>query len=445
MKEKKGIIITVAVAVIVLGVLAYALASRQKANEPKTTGNQETVKMTETAASESAVSPAAVVTEETPAKDIYKDYFLVGAAINGSDIDTMAIKHKGMAKILKENFNSTTLSNLMKPEYLLDEKATKKSKDGMPVCKFDTCDPALKFCQENGIKMRGHTLLWHNQTPSWLFYKNYDVKSGKLADAKTMAKRMESYIKQVITHCQKKYPGVVYAWDVVNECVCTDEGSYIETKGGWKLRADTKKDNDFTHEQAVQNYWYTTMGENYVEKAFSFARKYADADVKLFYNDYNVFMEEKMDNIYKMVEQLKEKGLIDGIGLQPTVGIDWPELDSENDGSFRKCLETYAKLGLELQITELNFRIEDGTTDEELLQRQSDRYEEMMRLLVEEDTQSGGPCNITSVTVFGICDDYPLYGDDFQQNLYLYDKNCQPKPCYYGFIKPGIEAVNNKK
>ena len=203
MKEKKGIIITVVVAVIVLGVLSYALATRHKANEPKTTGNQETVKMTETAASESAVSPAAVVTEETPAKDIYKDYFLVGAAINGSDIDTMAIKHKGMAKILKENFNSTTLSNLMKPEYLLDEKATKKSKDGMPVCKFDTCDPALKFCQENGIKMRGHTLLWHNQTPSWLFYKNYDVKSGKLADAKTMAKRMESYIKQVITHCQK--------------------------------------------------------------------------------------------------------------------------------------------------------------------------------------------------------------------------------------------------
>ena len=145
-----------------------------------------------------------------------------------------------------------------------------------------------------------------------------------------------------------------------------------------------------------------------------------------------------------MVEQLKEKGLIDGIGLQPTVGIDWPELDSEENGSFRKCLETYAKLGLELQITELNFKIEDGTTDEELLQRQSDRYEEMMHLLVEEDTESGGPCNITSVTVFGICDDYPLYGDDFVQNLYLYDKECQPKPCYYGFINPGIEAVNKK-
>lgn len=130
MKEKKGIIITVVVAVIVLGVLSYALATRHKANEPKTAGNRETVKTTETAVSESAVSPAAVVTEETPAKDIYKDYFLVGAAINGSDIDTMAIKHKGMAKILKENFNSTTLSNLMKPDYLLDEKATKRAKTG---------------------------------------------------------------------------------------------------------------------------------------------------------------------------------------------------------------------------------------------------------------------------------------------------------------------------
>ncbi|HBZ64441.1 MAG TPA: hypothetical protein DEO89_07595, partial [Lachnospiraceae bacterium] len=63
-----------------------------------------------------------------------------------------ALNHKGMTEILKENFNSTTLSNLMKPEYLLDEKATKKSKDGMPVCTFENCDPALKFCQENGIK-----------------------------------------------------------------------------------------------------------------------------------------------------------------------------------------------------------------------------------------------------------------------------------------------------
>ena len=79
-----------------------------------------------------------------------------------------------------------------------------------------------------------------------------------------------------------------------------DEGR-LETPRGYK------KDNDFTHEQAVQNYWYTTMVKIMWKRHFPFARKYADNDVKLFYNDYNVFMEEKMDNIYKMVEQLKEK------------------------------------------------------------------------------------------------------------------------------------------
>ena len=108
MKEKKGIIITIVVVVVVLGVLAYALASRHKANEPKFADDPKTTESRQNAVSESAVSPAAVVTEETPAKDIYQDYFLVGAAINGSSLDTMALNHKGMAKILKENFNSTT-------------------------------------------------------------------------------------------------------------------------------------------------------------------------------------------------------------------------------------------------------------------------------------------------------------------------------------------------
>nr|MBP3598768.1 endo-1,4-beta-xylanase [Eubacterium sp.] len=376
--------------------------------------------------------------EAVPAKDVYKDYFLVGAAINGSSLDTMALHHEGMTKILKENFNSTTLSNLMKPDYLLDQEASKKSKNGMPVCNFDTCDPALEFCQENNIKMRGHTLVWHNQTPAWFFYEDYN-ESKKLVDKETMTKRLESYIKQVLTHCQKKYPGVVYAWDVVNECVSTDEGGYVKTKGGWKLRGKTKKDNDFSHEEAKVNMWYATMGETYVEKAFTFARKYAKKNVKLFYNDYNPFQVEKMDSIYKMCKQLKKKGILDGIGLQPTVGLTWPEINSDSEGSFKNCLRKYAKLDLEIHITELNFKIQEGRVDEDTLRVQANRYKEMMWLLLHEDKDFGGECDITSVTVFGICDDYPLY-EDFTQNLYLYDRDCDPKPCYYGFIEPGLKA-----
>lgn len=406
-----------------------------------TDATQESVPPSPTATATPTITPTPTPSitfnpETMSLKDVYKDSFLVGAAINGNSTDTMALHHEGMTNILKKHFNSTTLSNLMKPEHLLDKEATRASADGMPVCKFDTCDEALQFCKENGIRMRGHTLVWHNQTPEWFFCEDYD-EDKKLVDAATMQKRMESYMRQVITHCQTQYPGVVYCWDVVNECVCTDKNSYIVTSGGWKLRASTLQDNDFTHESAKKNFWYATMGETYVEKAFAIARKYADPDVKLFYNDYNVFMTEKMKQICMMAEELKGKGLIDGIGLQPTVLYSWPALDSEKAGSFRVCLETYAKLGLELQVTELSFKMDGEVTDEKL-QKQSDRYEEFMRLLLKEDSEQGGPCNITSVTVFGICDDYPLY-TDFSQNLYLWDKFCDPKPCLYGFALPGLQ------
>lgn len=377
--------------------------------------------------------------DELALKEVYKDYFLMGAAINGSALDTMALNHKGMTGILLKHFNSTVMSNLMKQEHLLDKEATQKSEDGMPVCKFDTCDSALKFCMDNGIKMRGHTLVWHNQAPDWFFYEDYDTTKS-LADAETMDARLESYIKQVLTHCQTEFPGVIYCWDVVNECVSVDADSYVVTEGGWKLRAATKQDNDFTHDEAKANFWYATMGETYVEKAFRYARKYADEDVKLFYNDYNVFLTDKMENIYMMCEELKEKDLIDGIGLQPTVLLSWPALNSTAAGSFRTCLQEYAKLGLELQVTELSFHINSTTPTEEQLQQQADRYEEFMRLLLEMDTTGGGPCNITSVSVFGICDDYPLY-DNHKQNLYLWTKDCEPKPCFYSWLQPGLELL----
>lgn len=380
--------------------------------------------------------------EETPIKDIYKDYFRIGAAINGSSLGTMALNHEGMAGILLKHFDSTVLSNLMKPQFTLNQEASQASENGMPVCTFETCDPVLQFCKDNGLKMRGHTLVWHNQAPDWFFHEGYDT-ANPVVDKETMYLRMESYIRQVITHCQHYFPGVIYCWDVVNECVCVDSNSYVVTEGGWKLRASTKSDNDFTHEDYVSNYWYAVMGENYVEKAFEYARKYADPEVKLFYNDYNPFQTEKMNNIYKMVEELKEKGLIDGIGLQPTVGLNWPQLNSDKEGSFKVCLEKYAELGLELQVTELGFKIENKYLEDEMtlaekMQIQSARYEEFMNLLLEMDSDNGGPCNITSVTVFGICDDYPLYAD-FQQNIYLWDKNGLPKPCFYSFIKPGLE------
>ncbi len=358
-----------------------------------------------------------VYDRDSALKDVYSDYFLMGAAINGSSVSTAAINHEGMAEILKKHFNSTTLSNLMKPSYLLDQAGSKENSDGMPALNFGSIDPSLQFCLDNGIKMRGHTLVWHNQTPEWFFHEDYDV-SKELADAVTMELRLESYIKQVLEYCQENYPGVIYCWDVVNEAISDD--------GRWRM---------------TDSYWYTIMKETYIEKAFYYARKYAGEEVKLFYNDYNVFVSAKRLAIYTMAHDLKQKGLIDGLGLQPTVGLITPELDSDvSSSSFKKTLERFAELGLEIQITELSFEI-DGKVNQitpENLQKQADRYYEMMNLLLKSDSDNGGPCNITSVTVFGICDDYPLY-TNHQQNLYLWDKEVNPKPCFYSYLQAGLD------
>ncbi len=384
------------------------------------------------AATEVQVTDRSVSDTEGPAlKDLYADYFMMGAAINGSDASTAAINHEGMSEVLKKHYNSTTLSNLMKPVYLLDEKgcakAGKNSANATKVeLNFDSCKESLDFCQENGIQMRGHTLVWHNQTPEWFFKKNYDADNDYVSK-KVMAKRMENYIKGVMEYCQENYPGVIYCWDVVNECV---EDGLGDTSVDWNCR---------TTFDGGDNFWYATMGTDYVEKAFEYARKYADPDVKLIYNDYNVYKTSKMDYIYNLVKELKEKNLIDGIGLQPTVDLyDPDELKGDSYGSFENCLKTYAELGVEIQITELSFMIDEETAerDEESLTRQADRYQEMFELLVEMDTASGGPCDITSVTVFGICDDYPLY-DDMTQCLYLWDKDCEPKEAFYRIREVG--------
>ncbi len=352
-----------------------------------------------------------------PLKEIYAPYFLMGGAINGYSKETAAINHKGMADILKRHFNSTTLSNLMKPSYFLNREASLAAEDGMPVCSFEAAIPSLDFCRDNNIALRGHTLVWHNQTPEWFFYKDFDSE-GELADAATMERRLESYIVQVLTFCQTEYPGLVYCWDVANE-VINDGGSWRREK----------------------SLWYSTMGADYIEKAFFYARKYADSDVRLIYNDYNVFVPAKREAIFKLAKDLKAKGLIDGLGLQPTVGLTWPELNGHSTSSFRQALLRFSELDLELQITELGFHIkgEENRTPANTAQ-QASRYREMMELLLELDSDNGGPCNITSVTVFGICDDYPLYSNH-RQDIYLWDSDCQPKDAFFSWREPGLKRL----
>ncbi len=362
-------------------------------------------------------------TRGTPLKEVFADQFKIGVGLYGSSIQTDSLNHGAIAEIIKYHFNSTTYTNLMKPGYILDQaRSIRNYQTGIlePAVKFDSVIKGLEFCQENNIQMRGHVLVWHAQTPEWFFREGY-MTTGEYVDRETMLFRLESYIKQVLEFVQTEYPGVIYAWDVVNEAIDNVPGNY-ETQSGFSIRTKHGDDNR-------DNPWYKILGVEYVEKAFEYARKYASPDVKLFYNDYNTFQPARREAIYRLATHLKEKGLIDGIGMQSYIGLDYPGLDSGTD-NYKAALTRFGELDLELHITELSIGA-DGTTDAQY-QRQADRYGDVFKIYAEINK---GIANITSVTLFGLMDHYILYDDDTQTSR-LFDGNLQPKPVFYQIVDP---------
>ncbi len=347
-------------------------------------------------------------------KDLCKDYFMLGVGLTGNAIGTAAVNSLEYMTVAKYHFNSVTLTNLMKPTFILDKDASQKNAEKgdetVPGVRFDSVDPTLQWCLDNGVQMRGHTLVWHAQTPDWFFKEGFS-DNGAWVDYDTMSARLDSYIKQVLEYVQKEYPGVIYCWDVVNEAVDVDSAA-----PGSLFACRTRDGNR-------DNPWYKTLGEDYVKLAFISARKYADPEVKLFYNDFNTFQSGKHDAIYRLCDTLNDLGVIDGIGMQGYWGIGWPGLnDIENS------IKDFARLGLELHVTELSCGVDN--LSKENLEIQADRYEEYFKMFQRLDTTGGGPANITSVTLFGLQDGFVMYGSD-DETTRLFDTNFQPKPCFY--------------
>lgn len=356
--------------------------------------------------------------EIVPLKDLCEDYFLLGVGINGSTLENQTLNIPQYMELSKEQFNSCTMTNLMKSCYILDQFGSQdnlKNGNEEPALNFASIDPTLQWCKDNGMKMRGHTLVWHTQAPGWFFREGY-TDDGEYVDKDTMLLRMESYIRQLVTHVQDEYPGVIYCWDVVNEAV--EPGAY-DPDSYFMCRTMTGED---------PNPWYDTIGEDYVEMAFTYARKYVDEDVKLFYNDYNTYQTPKTQAIYDLCSHLKDEGLIDGIGMQGYWGIDYP-----NDEAIKTAITKFAELGLEIQVTELSIGVESETPEQ--FEKQATRYGQVFKLLHDMDTEAGGPANITCVTLFGLVDHY-REGDT--TNTRIFDQNYEPKPAYFA-IKEEME------
>ena len=368
-------------------------------SEQKETKNQPTT---------AAVTASAVTDSKSEGKTLKEAFdgdFKVGVTTTSG-----YLSEEDRVAQIKENFNSITMENEMKPESLLDWDGSEKSKDGMPVIKEETLEKALKAAQEAGIPLRGHTLVWYSQTPEWFFSKKYDPSKGYV-DKATMKKRMESYIKQVLTYCKENYPGLVYAWDVVNEAVGAD-GNY-----------------------RTESMWYETYGDfSYIKDAFTFARKYAEEGTKLFLNDYNEYIAQKRDLLYAKVVELYDAGLLDGVGMQSHWDMDFPSVDL-----FETALEKYASIdGIEIQLTEIDMHNTDDS--EEGLKKQAERYKEFFDVITKMKRE--GKANITSVTFWGLKDGESWLSGSKGETSYplLFTDDMEKKPCYDSILEAGKTA-----
>ncbi|WP_438446061.1 endo-1,4-beta-xylanase [Gorillibacterium sp. sgz5001074] len=318
-------------------------------------------------------------------RDTYREYFDIGAAVN---LETIV----SQKDVLTAHFNSITAENDMKFERVHPEE---------DVYTFEAADRIADFAAAHGMKLRGHTLVWHNQTPDWVFAG----KDGRPADRETLLARMKDHIDTVVG----RYKGIAYAWDVVNEAV--------EDKADVWLR---------------RSPWLDLIGEDFIANAFEFAHA-ADPQAVLFYNDYNECQPEKRDKIIRLVRGLKERDVpIHGVGLQGHWNLYGPSLDT-----IREAVEQYAALGLQLQITELDlsvFEFEDRRTDllaptPEMVERQEELYEKVFALFREYKEV------LTAVTFWGASDDYtwldgfPVRG---RKNWpFVFDVNHQPKGSFW--------------
>lgn len=335
-------------------------------------------------------------------KDVYNGYFKIGTAIMASNLASPSFMD-----LVEKHFNeSITFGNELKPDYVLDQAASQASGDNTnPQVNFAQADALLKYCGENKIPVRGHTLVWHSQTPDWFFKENFS-DDGDWVDKDTMLKRMENYIKNVMEGLATQYPDVdFYAWDVVNEAWLDD---------GTPRKAGSSKSED-----SNSSAWVRIFGDNsFIEYAFQYARKYAPKNCKLYYNDFNEYMPGKTTAIYNMAMELKEKGLIDGIGMQSHLDVGFPTAST-----YRKAIDKFASTGLDIQVTELDITTSD--TSEAGLEKQAQMYSDIF------DIYTDYADSISAVVIWGVTDDQSWRATRVPL---LFDENFQAKPAYYSIV-----------
>ena len=299
-------------------------------------------------------------TAEKGLKDEFADYFRVGNILNSGTIKNSAIT----ANIIKD-YNSIECENETKP----DATMVQSQSSGTNVAvSLNSCAAIMDFCVQNQIGMRGHTLVWHSQSPEWVFKEGFNA-SGAYVNSATMDARMESYIKNLFNAIKTQYPDLnLYAYDVANECVSDDSNRTANYGGAREPGYGNGK-----------SPWVQIYGSNsFVEKAFTYARKYAPEGCDLYYNDYNEYWDHKRDCIYNMCKSLYEKGLLDGVGMQSHINADASGFSGT--ANYITAMKKYLSIGCDVQITELDISTESGKFT---AQQQADKYKAIFQAAMD--------------------------------------------------------------
>jgi len=318
--------------------------------------------------------------------------FLIGSALNPSQFQR---EDTGEVAIAEKHYNTFTPENTMKWGSLQPQQGE---------FTFDAADQFVQFAEENDAFIVGHVLVWHRQTPDWVF----EDSDGNPVSRDTLLARMETHIKTVVN----RYEDRIEAWDVVNEAILGD-GSFRESR------------------------WYEIIGEDYIAKAFEFARE-ADPDAELYYNDFSLVNEDKRNGALELVDSLQAQNVpITGVGMQAHWQPDWPSADM-----VENTVQAFADRGIDVMISENDVDMlpeegdpyPDGLPEEEQ-ETLADRYETFFQTYLDNREA------ITRVTFWGVTDadswlnDFPVEG---RTNYpLLFGRDNEPKPAFDKVVDVG--------
>jgi endo-1,4-beta-xylanase len=344
-------------------------------------------------------------------KDAFQNDFRIGAAINQFQFEGDSPRE---AEIAATQFNTISPENVLKWESVHPDPNR---------FDFTDADQYVAFGQKNHMFIIGHNLIWHNQTPDWVF----EDDQGNPISRDALIARMKNHIFTVVGH----YQGKIGGWDVVNEAL-NEDGSLRDSR------------------------WRRIIGDDYLVLAYQFAHE-ADPNAQLYYNDYSLENLPKREGAIRLIKYLQAHGVkIYGIGLQEHDKMDWP---ATND--VDQTITAFAQLGIKVMVTELDIDLLPAATQSngaevsmraaasaglnpyanglpaDMQQKLAQRYADLFTVFVAHRH------DITRVTFWGVTDanawlnNWPVPG----RSSYplLFDRNCQPKPAFDAVIKTANE------